>query len=134
MAINTHSDHSTMSEINVTPLVDVMLVLLIVFIITAPLLMQAVKINLPKTAPAAAVTDTRTLQISVDAAGKLYLDRREITLAELEPELRQLKAKHQDIAIQLHADDHAYYGQVAKVLALVQHAGISKLAMVTAKL
>src|SRR5574340_866053 len=75
MAFQTQSEQVAMSEINVTPLVDVMLVLLIVFIVTAPLLMQAVKVNLPKTAAVAPLKQARTIQLAVDAKGAVFIDQ-----------------------------------------------------------
>ena len=83
MAINTKdsgADDDVMSEINVTPLVDVMLVLLVVFIVTAPLLTQAVHVNLPKTAETAPPEEKEAVYISVDAKGKVFLDKTEIAL------------------------------------------------------
>ena len=74
MAIHSTSQHTAMSEINVTPLVDVMLVLLVIFIVTAPLLTQSIKVNLPKTETVTSVTPARTLQITLNAQGDIFLD------------------------------------------------------------
>lgn len=121
-----------MSDINVTPLVDVMLVLLIVFIVTAPLLMQAVKVNLPKTAAVEALKQARALQLAVDAQGSVFIDQRPVHLDMLEGELNTLRGADDEITIQIHADEQVPYGRVAQVLAAAQRAGVTRLAMVTA--
>lgn len=130
MAFNTTSGQQAMSEINVTPLVDVMLVLLVIFIVTAPLLMQAVPVNLPKTGAAAPLQKTKSVQVSVDARGLVYLDQRLIHADALEPELKRLKAEA-DLNVQLHADEAVPYGRVATVMAIVSRAGVTKMAFVT---
>jgi biopolymer transport protein ExbD len=131
MALHTRSEQSAMSEINVTPLVDVMLVLLIVFIVTAPLLMQAVKVNLPKTAAVSPVKQTKTLQMAIDAQGGVFIDQRLIHFETLEAELRKIAAQDVDPNVQIHADESVRYGRVAQVLAMLQRVGITKLAFVT---
>lgn len=132
MAFSSNSDgDSVLSEINITPLVDVMLVLLVAFIITAPLLNNAVHINLPKTATTAPPTSTKAVTVSVDAQRKLFIDKLEITQEALEPELRKLVAADHDLSLNLQADDAVPYGAVAKVMAVIERAGISKLAVLT---
>ena len=134
MAINTKDDggDDVMSEINVTPLVDVMLVLLVVFIVTAPLLTQAVHVNLPKTAETAPPEEKEAVYISVDDKGKVYLDKKEIALEAFENELVTRKAADPEIALNLNADDAVQYGTVAKVMASIERSGITKLAVLTA--
>jgi biopolymer transport protein ExbD len=117
------------SEINVTPLVDVMLVLLTVFIVTAPLLMNAVKVKLPKASAEVAITVPKTAHISITDAGDVFLDQQKLALDTLTSNLGTLKAQ-QDPAIEIYADEHAEYGIVAKVLAAIQRAGISKFSFV----
>ncbi|KQT42205.1 MULTISPECIES: biopolymer transporter ExbD [unclassified Methylophilus] len=117
------------SEINVTPLVDVMLVLLTVFIVTAPLLMNAVKVKLPKASAEVAITVPKTAHISITDAGDVFLDQQKLALETLTSNLGTLKAQ-QDPAIEIYADEHAEYGIVAKVLAAIQRAGISKFSFV----
>jgi biopolymer transport protein TolR len=120
------------SEINVTPLVDVMLVLLVVFIVTAPLLTNAVKINLPQTAANAPLEIKKAVTISVDAAGKVYVDKAEVVgLPALETELKALRAGKPDLAVHLSADEASNYGLVAKVMSTVDRAGITKLSVLT---
>jgi biopolymer transport protein ExbD len=117
------------SEINVTPLVDVMLVLLTVFIVTAPLLMNAVKVKLPKASAEVAITVPKTAHISITDAGDVFLDQQKLALDTLTSNLGTLKAQ-QDPAVEIYADEHAEYGIVAKVLAAIQRAGISKFSFV----
>jgi len=131
MAFSNKSEQAAMSEINVTPLVDVMLVLLIVFIVTAPLLMQAVQVKLPTTAKLEPPKDTRTVQLSVNAEGTVYLDQRATHFDILEGELKKLLAQNPELNVQIHADESVRYGRVAQVMAAAQRAGISKLAFVT---
>ncbi|MGP1716086.1 MAG: ExbD/TolR family protein [Methylophilus sp.] len=117
------------SEINVTPLVDVMLVLLTVFIVTAPLLMNAVKVKLPKASAEIAITVPKTAHISITDAGDVFLDQQKLALDALTSNLGTLK-QQQDPAVEIYADEHAEYGIVAKVLAAIQRAGISKFSFV----
>jgi biopolymer transport protein ExbD len=131
MALHISSKQSAMAEINVTPLVDVMLVLLIVFIVTAPLLMQAVKIDLPRTAQVAPLKETQTAQLAIDAQGTVHIDQRAIHFDALENELRKMRAANPELAIQLHADENIKYGRVAQVMAAINRAGINKLGFVT---
>jgi biopolymer transport protein ExbD len=133
MAFNTKDDggDDVMSEINVTPLVDVMLVLLVVFIVTAPLLTQAVHVNLPKTAETAPPEEKDAVYISVDAKGKVFLDKTEIAIEAFESELITRKAADPEIALNLNSDDAVQYGTVAKVMASIERSGITKLAVLT---
>jgi biopolymer transport protein ExbD len=131
MALHTRSEQTAMSEINVTPLVDVMLVLLIVFIVTAPLLMQAVKVNLPKTASVSPMKQARTIQMTINAQGSVFIDQRPIHFDMLETELKKIAAQDAEPNVQLHADEDVRYGRVAQVLALLQRVGITRLGFVT---
>ncbi len=132
MAFNVQDGgDDVMSEINVTPLVDVMLVLLVVFIVTAPLLTQAVHVNLPKTAETAPPEEKEAVYISVDAKGKVFIDKTEIALASFEQELVKRKVVDPDIALNLNADDGVQYGTVAKVMSSIERSGISKLSVLT---
>jgi biopolymer transport protein TolR len=133
MAIQSGGEaDDVVSDINVTPLVDVMLVLLVVFIVTAPLLTNAVKINLPQTAANAPLEIKKAVTISVDAAGKVYVDKAEVVgLPALETELKSLRAGKPDLAVHLSADETSNYGLVAKVMSTVDRAGITKLSVLT---
>ncbi|MEY4210490.1 MAG: hypothetical protein RLZ92_870 [Pseudomonadota bacterium] len=133
MAFKTQDDgDDVMGEINVTPLVDVMLVLLVVFIVTAPLLTQAVHVNLPKTAETAPPEEKAAVYLSVDAQGKIFIDKQEYTLEVVENELKNRKAADPELALNLNADDAVQYGIVAKVMSSIERAGITKLAVLTA--
>jgi biopolymer transport protein ExbD len=133
MAMQLGGDESeAMSEINVTPLVDVMLVLLVVFLVTAPLLTQTVGVHLPKTAAVAPNTEPKTVNIGVDPAGKITLDTVPMADAtQLEETLRATVTADPEAHVHLHADQAVNYGEVAKVMAAAQRAGVTKLAFVT---
>ena len=132
MAFNTSGDSDgVLSEINITPLVDVMLVLLVAFIVTAPALSNAVHVNLPKTASTAPPSDIKAVTISLDGAGTVYLNKEAITQESVEPQLRVLKGENADLTLNLQADDTVPYGAVAKVMASIERAGISKLSVLT---
>lgn len=134
MAISTGGDaHDVVSEINVTPLVDVMLVLLVVFLVTAPLMTNAVRVNLPKTAAGAPPQESKALTLTVDAKGVVFVDKDPIALGELETRLLALKgeAGSQELAVHLNADEAINYGIVAKVVSAVDRAGINQLSVLT---
>jgi biopolymer transport protein ExbD len=133
MAFNTKEDggDDVMGEINVTPLVDVMLVLLVVFIVTAPLLTNAIHVNLPETAETAPPEEKEAVYVSVDAQGKIFIDKTEIPLESFENELKTRKAADPEIALNLNADDAVQYGIVAKVMSSIERAGIAKLSVLT---
>ncbi|MFZ2452707.1 MAG: biopolymer transporter ExbD [Methylobacter sp.] len=132
MAFKTQDEgDDVMGEINVTPLVDVMLVLLVVFIVTAPLLTNAIHVNLPKTAETAPPEEKDPVYVSVDASGKIFIDKTEIALDAFENELLTRKAADPEIALNLNADDGVQYGIVAKVMSSIERAGISKLSVLT---
>ena len=126
---NYGSDGGMMSEINVTPLVDVMLVLLTVFIVTAPLLMNAVTVKLPKASAEVAITKPQTAHISVTDKGDIYLDQAKLTQTQLETELNKSSA-NPDYSVEIYADEKAVYGVVAKVMAAIQRARIAKFTFV----
>ena len=126
---NYGSDGGMMSEINVTPLVDVMLVLLTVFIVTAPLLMNAVTVKLPKASAEVAITKPQTAHISVTDKGDIYLDQAKLSQAQLETELNKSSA-NPDYSVEIYADEKAVYGVVAKVMAAIQRARIAKFTFV----
>ncbi|TAN51394.1 MAG: biopolymer transporter ExbD [Methylococcaceae bacterium] len=133
MAMQTPSDDDggEMSEINVTPLVDVMLVLLVVFIVTAPLLTQVVKVRLPETEATQPAPDQHVSILSIQADGQALLDQHPVPLDSLETELKALQQRDPDISLQLQADRAAVFDAVAKVMAAAQRSGIGKLSFVT---
>ena len=133
MAFSTQDTDEVLSEINVTPLVDVMLVLLVVFIVTAPLLTNSIPINLPKTESVAPVEQKDPLVVSIDGQGKLFINKDEIQPGLLESSLKAAKGKTPDVRVQLQADNGVNYGEVARAMASIERAGITKLSVVTAK-
>jgi biopolymer transport protein TolR len=133
MAFKPQADNDeAMSEINVTPLVDVMLVLVIILLVTAPLLTQSVHVNLPKTAETTADVKDQPMQLGIDAQGQISLNKLPLTdLAALEAALKEALAQNPETALHLYADQAVVYAKVAEVMATVQHAGITKIAFVT---
>ena len=120
-----------MAEINVTPLVDVMLVLLIIFMVTAPLMQQGVKVDLPEVAAESVDSDEKRLVLTLTADKKAFIGTTEVPIERLE-ELLSTNAKlKQDKELYLHADHTLPYGLVVKVMAFAKKAGAENLAMVT---
>jgi len=119
------------SRINVTPLVDVMLVLLIVFMIAAPLLSVGVPIELPKTDAKSLPSPQEPITISVDKDGLIYLQETEITLEELTPKLVAISNNGYEERIYLRGDENGNYGPVMKVMAAVNAAGFTNIGLVT---
>jgi len=133
MAFSTQDNDEVLSDINVTPLVDVMLVLLVVFIVTAPLLTNAIPINLPKTDSVAPVEQKDPLVVSIDDQGKVFINKDEVEAGLLEFNLQAAKAKDPEVRVQLQADNGVNYGEVARAMASIERAGITKLSVITAK-
>ncbi len=122
-----------MSEINVTPLVDVMLVLLIIFMVTAPLLVAGVPINLPDSRAKALDQGEKPVQISLDTDGRLFVDKDEVRPADLPARLATIAAKGgaQGPQIYLRADRGLDYGEVMRVMGEINRAGLNRVALVT---
>jgi len=133
MAFKPQSDsEEAMSEINVTPLVDVMLVLVIILLVTAPLLTQSVHVTLPKTAETTADIKDAPLQLGIDAQGMITLNKLPVAdLFGLETALKNELVQNPEAALHLYADEAVVYGKVAEVMATIQHSGIAKIAFVT---
>jgi biopolymer transport protein ExbD len=128
---NSSQEDNMMSEINVTPLVDVMLVLLVVFIITAPLLApQSLKINLPKTDSVQQNDKPQKVSLVVDAQGNIEIDNMHVSDQGLAEMLRE-RAVDPLFQLQIEADSAVAYGRVAGLMALAQKAGVSKLSFIT---
>jgi len=133
MTFDSSSERSrtTISQINVTPMVDVMLVLLVIFMVTAPIIQQGVQINLPQ-AKAGAIAGTEDpLVVSVAKNGKIYLNDNSMGLDELGQKLRAIRQIKSDKEVYLRADQDVRYGIVMKTIAVIKQAGIEKLGMVT---
>jgi biopolymer transport protein TolR len=131
MGSNKGNGRVTMSEINVTPMVDVMLVLLIIFMVTAPLIQQGVKVNLPEARAAAVEASDKKLVLSIDAQRRVYLGEAEVLMAELEKKLATNAKAQADKELYLHADRDVPYGVVVDVMAAAQRAGITNVGMIT---
>src|SRR3954465_15166743 len=124
---------AVMAEINVTPMVDVMLVLLIIFMVSAPLLTVGVPLDLPQTQAKSLEQDQKPLQLSVDVKGKIFINDTEIAMNELIPKLKAITDARggTDERIYMRADKKADYGTVARVMGLLSGAGYKRLALVT---
>ena len=119
------------SEINVTPFVDVMLVLLIIFMVTAPLLNQGIDVDLPKTQSAGLRENDDALVVTVKRDGTLYVQRAKVGMKEFEGKIEQIFASRGNRDVFLRADDQVAYGTVAKTLAALRRAGAARIGMVT---
>lgn len=124
-------DGEAMSDINMTPLIDVMLVLLVIFILTAPLLTGALKLDLPKVAAPAAATQSKALAIAIRPNGQLYLDDQPITAAALAARMQQAARANPDTEVRISADTATPYGTVAQVLGAAQQAGLQRIGLIT---
>ena len=128
-----HRRKPVMSEINVTPMVDVMLVLQIIFMVSAPLLTVGVPLDLPQTQAKSLEQDKTPLQLSVDIKGKIFINDTEVSMAELVPKLKAITEARggMEERIFMRADKKADYGTVAKVMGQLSGAGFKRLALVT---
>ncbi len=120
-----------MSEINVTPMVDVMLVLMIIFMVAAPLLTVGVPIDLPETAAKPMEGQTDPINISIDAAGKVFIQDSEISFEELVPKLMAVAKNGVEDRIYVRGDRTADYGMVMRVMARISAAGFKKIGLIT---
>lgn len=134
MAFGSFQDHSAqrpMAEINVTPMVDVMLVLLVIFIITAPLFNHEIKLNLPNVEAKAAPSKPDTIELAIDTRGRLFWNNQLLPNAELASKLKQAAQKKPQPDLALRADNETRYEEVVKVMSAAQKAGLLKLGFVT---
>jgi biopolymer transport protein ExbD len=125
------SHTAPMSEINTTPLVDVMLVLLVIFIITAPLLTHAVKIDLPQASSQPLPEKPEVISVSIDSSGKMYWNDQVIVQGELKSRLQEISVKKPQPELNIRADKETRYQVLAEVMADAQNVGISKLGFVS---
>jgi biopolymer transport protein TolR len=123
--------HRPLSEINVTPFVDVMLVLLVIFMVTAPMMLQGVDVDLPETTTQPLRVKDEPLILTVKKDGKFYVGRKEIPVAVLQKKLEAIFEGRDSKEIFLRADEDAPYGVVVKALAAAREAGAKQLGMVT---
>jgi biopolymer transport protein TolR len=126
-----NGDRGTMSQINVTPLVDVMLVLLVIFMVTAPMMQQGVQVNLPKAETKSLAPKEDTLVVSVEKSGRTFINTSEIQGDQLKDKLNSMLAGREKREVFLKADSSVPYGEVVKVMAQIKGAGVERLGMVT---
>jgi biopolymer transport protein ExbD len=131
MQSKSGSDDSLMAELNVTPLVDVMLVLLVIFIVTAPMIVpQSMKVNLPKTQAVAQQDQAKNAQLIIEASGQLTFQGNSVNDQQLELELKQQSSTPQ-FQLQVSADKAVPYGRVAEIMAIAQSSGVTKMSFVS---
>ena len=120
-----------MADINVTPLVDVMLVLLVVFMITAPLLTVGVEVDLPESAAHDLSGDDEPIAVTIDADGAIYLQELEVGLDDLVPRLRAIAARRGDARVFVRGDEAIDYGRVMRVMGAIDAGGFAEVGLVT---
>ena len=132
MAFGTQDEtDDVMNEINMTPMVDIMLVLLIIFIITVPVMKHSVNVELPKASNEVQVTKPETIRLSVDAQGAYFINEAKITDAELEPQLKTAAARNPQPDLHIRGDKNVRYERVAQAMAAAQQAGLRKIGFIT---
>jgi biopolymer transport protein TolR len=129
--LNGNGRKQLVSEINVTPLVDVMLVLLIIFMVTAPMMTQGLDVDLPETTTKSLRQEEDPIVVTIDKEGKISLDRHEVSRKILYQELSGLSEAQKEKPIYLKADKAVAYGVVVKIMADIKKAGFDKLGMIT---
>ncbi len=120
-----------MSDINMTPLIDVMLVLLVIFMITAPLMASSLRLDLPTSNGATPTETPQFISVAIDSAGKWYLADERVDAATLQQRVAEIARQNPDTEVQLRADKTAPYGEVAALIGEVQLGGLSRIALVT---
>ncbi len=130
MAMDTNSDR-LMSEINVTPFVDVMLVLLVIFMVTAPMMMQGVDVNLPEATAKPLQTQKENLVVTLDENQQLHINDYDVEMDLLREKLAKILENRSDRDVYFRADKDVPYGVVVKAMAEIKAAGVTKLGMVT---
>lgn len=120
-----------MSEINVTPMVDVMLVLLVIFMVTAPLLTTGVQVDLPQTTAAQVHGQDEPIAVSVDRKGRIFIQESEVTLETLAPRLAAITERNREVRVFVRGDQQIAYGRVMAVIGALHQAGFGKVALLT---
>ena len=132
MAFGTQDDaDEVMNEINMTPMVDIMLVLLIIFIITIPVMKHSVNIDLPRASNEAQNIKPETIRLSVDAQGAYFLNETQLADAELAPRLKAAAAQNPQPELHIRGDKNVRYERVAQAMAAAQQAGLRKIGFIT---
>lgn len=128
---NTTNTDEPLAEINVTPLVDVMLVLVVILLVIAPLLTKTIRIDLPTVPASASESHAHSVTVSLDANGRIFVDGSEVALEQLEPTLRRRALQDKRTTVNLCSDKKESFGTVANVLARIGRAGIEHVAVLT---
>lgn len=123
--------HNLSNEINITPMVDVMLVLLVIFMVTSPMLVAGVKVDLPETSASPATGDDEPLSITIDKNGEVYIQDTKVDINELTPKLKAITREKMDTRIFIRGDKNIDYGKVIEVMGAINVAGFNKVALVT---
>ncbi len=131
MEMNGRANSRFMSDINVTPLVDVMLVLLIIFMVTAPMMMQGVNVSLPQTTPRPLPAEKEHLAVTIDRSQQIFINDYKVSLEALKEKMEKILAGKADNKVYLRADKNVPYGVVVRVISEVKRAGVEKLGVVT---
>ena len=129
--LNVGTEDDVMNEINMTPMVDIMLVLLIIFIITVPVMKHSVNIDLPRASNEAQNIKPETIRLSVDAQGAYFLNEAQIADADLAPRLKQAAAQSPQPELHIRGDKNVRYERVAQAMAAAQQAGLRKIGFIT---
>jgi biopolymer transport protein TolR len=128
--LERNSAPAPMSDINMTPLIDVMLVLVVIFILTAPLLAASIRLDLPRSQAARVATAPHTVRIALDKGGQLYFNQQPVALPDLQQRLIDAAQIDAQTEVQLRADESVPYGQVVAVISAAQQAGLSRIGFV----
>ena len=129
--LNVATDDDVMNEINMTPMVDIMLVLLIIFIITVPVMKHSVNIDLPRASNEAQNIKPETVRLSVDAQGAYFLNETQIADTDLAPRLKEAAAQNPQPELHIRGDKNVRYERVAQAMAAAQQAGLRKIGFIT---
>jgi len=128
--LERNTGNTPMSEINMTPLIDVMLVLLVIFIITAPLLASSIRLDLPRSDAASTGDIPSTILLSVDRSGQAFLNDQPVSGSELAAQLARVAAADPDTELQLRADTTVPYGRVVEIMGVAQKAGLGRIGFI----
>ena len=125
------NDNDTMSEINVTPFVDVMLVLLVIFMVTAPMMTQGMMVQLPKAEANSLPQSEKQLNLSITEDGQFYINKEPLTISEMRTKLNALAQVSSDRDVLINADGRVPYQKVAELMSIATQAGFTKIGMIT---
>lgn len=129
--LERHTGHAPMSDINMTPLIDVMLVLLVIFMITAPLLTSGIKLELPKADTPQAQAPVASVTLVLARSGQVFLNDQAVALPGLSRALAQIAKNNPETEVQLRADQLVAYGRVVELMEVAQKAGLNRIGFVT---